>query len=114
IGSIAHHLFDGAWTNEKRNLLRDKVLKRIGGEVLAAELIVPPDIEEALGLTEGDLDGGELAPDQMLALRGFQMHPGGRTPIAGLYLGGGSSPLGPFAGCAAGIAAARALMADRA
>jgi phytoene dehydrogenase-like protein len=113
IGSIAHHLFDGAWTNEKRNLLRDKVLGRIGGEVLASELIVPPDIEEALGTTEGDLNGGELAPDQMFSLRGFAQCPGGRTPIDGLYLGGRSAPLGPFASCAAGIAAARSLMADR-
>jgi len=114
IGCIPHHLFDGAWTNEKRNLLRDKVLKRIGGEVLASTLIVPPDIEEALGTTEGDLNGGEIAPDQMFALRGFGDWPGGRTPIEGLYLGGRSSALGPFASCAAGIAAARSLMADRA
>jgi phytoene dehydrogenase-like protein len=119
LGAIPHHLFDGPWTNEKRTALRARVLADIdalvpgtAARVLAAELILPPDIEEALGITEGDLGGGEIAPDQMFAARGFADCTGGRTPVAGLYLGGRSSPLGPFASCAAGIAASRALMAD--
>jgi phytoene dehydrogenase-like protein len=119
LGCIPHHLFDGAWTHEKRQALRERTLAQIeallpgtAAHVLASDLIVPPDIEEALGVSEGDLDGGEIAPDQMFALRGFEDHPGGRTPIAGLYLGGHSSPMGPFASCAAGVAAARAVMAD--
>jgi phytoene dehydrogenase-like protein len=117
LGFIPHHLFDGAWTHEKRTALEERARKDIeallpGLKILATTLIVPPDIEEALGVTEGDLDGGEIAPDQMFALRGFEDHPGGRTPIAGLYLGGRSSPLGPFATCAAGVAAAHAAMAD--
>ncbi len=119
IGDIPHHLFDGPWTNEKRSALKARVLADIEAagialKVLASELILPPDIEEQLGVTEGDLDGGELSPDQMLGFRGFAEHQGGRTPIEGLYLGGRSSPLGPFASCAAGVAASRALMADRA
>jgi phytoene dehydrogenase-like protein len=90
----------------------EALLPGTAAHVLASDLIVPPDIEEALGVSEGDLDGGEIAPDQMFALRGFEDHPGGRTPVAGLYLGGHSSPMGPFASCAAGVAAARAVMAD--
>ena len=58
-------------------------------DVLAAEVIAPPDIEEALGATEGDLWGGEIASDQMLDLR-----PGPRTEIHGLYLAGPSSAAG--------------------
>ena len=119
LGCIPHHLFDGPWTHEKRQTLRERTLAQIeallpgtAAHVLASDLIVPPDIEEALGVSEGDLDGGEIAPDQMFALRGFEDHPGGRTPVAGLYLGGHSSPMGPFASCAAGVAAARAVMAD--
>lgn len=119
LGCIPHHLFDGAWTHEKRRALRDRTLARIEAllpgttaHVLASDLIVPSDIEEALGVSEGDLDGGEIAPDQMFALRGFEDRPGGRTPVAGLYLGGHSSPMGPFASCAAGVVAARAAMAD--
>lgn len=119
LGCIPHHLFDGPWTHEKRQALRERTLAQIeallpgtAAHVLASDLIVPPDIEEALGVSEGDLDGGEIAPDQMFALRGFEDHPGGRTPVVGLYLGGRSSPLGPFASCAAGVVAARAVMAD--
>lgn len=119
LGCIAHHLFDGAWTHEKREALRTATLARIeaalpgtAAHMLASTLIVPPDIEEALGISEGDLDGGEIAPDQMFALRGFEEHPGGRTPVAGLYLGGHASPAGTFGTCAAGFAAAQAVMAD--
>lgn len=120
VGCIPHRLFDGAWTNEKRDALRRRILYGIEGilpgttaRVLAAELILPPDIEDAIGATAGDLDGGEIAPDQISGWRGFAGHPGGRTPIRGLYLGGRSSPSGPLGTCAAGIAAARAIMADR-
>ena len=75
--------------------------------MIAAATIVPPDIEEALGLTGGDLDGGMLAPDQMLAFR-----PGPRTPVTRLYLAGPSSAAGPLGLGAAGIAAAVAVMTD--
>jgi phytoene dehydrogenase-like protein len=77
--------------------------------IAAASVIVPPDIEEALGLSGGDLDGGTLAPDQMLGFR-----PGPRTQVPGLYLAGPSSVAGPLGLCAAGVAAAVALLADHA
>lgn len=116
LGCIPHRLFDGAWTNEKRTALRDRTLTWIEAalpgvtaSVVGSELIVPPDIEEQLGISDGDLDGGEIAPDQMFGFRGFAEHPGSRTPIAGLYLGGVSPAPGT---CAAGAAAARAVMAD--
>jgi phytoene dehydrogenase-like protein len=75
--------------------------------IAAAAAIVPPDIEAALGLTGGDLDGGALAPDQMLSFR-----PGPRTQVPGLYLAGPSSAAGPLGLGAAGIAAAVAVMTD--
>lgn len=119
LGCIPRNLFDGAWSNERRADLRAQALAQVetafpGARacVLAAELVVPPDIEEALGVTEGDLDGGELAPDQMFTHRGFSAYPGGRTPIGGLYLGGRSAPAGTSGSCAAGVTAARAAMAD--
>lgn len=119
IGCIPHRLFDGSWTNEKRAALRKRILAQIESvlpgttaRVVGAELILPPDIEDALGVTEGGLDGGEIAPDQMFGLRGFEDHPGGRTPIKGLYLGGRSSPAGLSGSCAAGVTAARAVAAD--
>ncbi len=119
LGCIPHHLFDGPWTHEKRNALRERVLADIesvlpgtAARVLATALIVPPDIEETLGLSEGDLDGGEIAPDQMFGLRGFADCPGGRTPVTGLYLGGPSAPAGPLGSCVSGVVAAQAVLAD--
>ncbi len=119
LGAVPYQLFDGAWTNEKRTALRERALAQLetmvpglSARVLATELIVPPDLEEALGVTQGDLDGGEIAPDQMFAQRGFAQCDAGRTPIRGLYLGGRSAPAGPLGSCVAGVVAARALMTD--
>jgi phytoene dehydrogenase-like protein len=111
LSCIPAQLFDGPWTAEKREKLLSQALARLAPlnlpRVIAAATILPPDIEEALGVTAGDLDGGALAPDQMLAFR-----PGPRTPVPGLYLAGPSSAAGPLGLGAAGIAAAVAVMTD--
>jgi phytoene dehydrogenase-like protein len=120
VGAVPHRLFDGAWTHEKRDALRDRVLKAIeavmpgiGDRVRATEMLLPPDIEEALGATDGDLDGGEIAPDQFFSTRPWIEGPRApRTPIAGLYLAGPSTLSGLLASCASGVAAARAVLAD--
>ncbi len=114
LAAVPHRLFDGAWTHEKRELLRSRaldaieaVLPGLSQRVLAAQVLAPPDIEEALGATGGDLWGGEIAPDQMLARR-----PAQRAPIARLYLAGGSTAAGAGASCASGVYAAHALLFD--
>ena len=119
LGAIPHTPFDGVWTREKRDKLRDAALAAVEAvlpgtakRVLGSELIVPPDVEHMLGVSGGDLSGGELAPDQMLGFRPFADCHGTRTPVEGLYLAGPSSALGPLATCAAGAAAARAVLAD--
>jgi phytoene dehydrogenase-like protein len=119
LGAIPLRLFDGAWTHDKRDRLRDATLAAIEvvlpgtrDGVLAAELIVPPDIEEALGTTDGDLSGGEIAADQMFGMRPGLAVPAPRTPIGGLYLAGPSSAGGVLGGCVAGAIAAQALIAD--
>ena len=124
LGAIPFRLFDGAWTFEKRELLRrratdalDLVWPGASGHVVAAEVVAPPDIEDALGATDGDLNGGEIAGDQMLGAGPWsdrgpdRVLP--RTPIDGLYLAGSHLTAGAFATCAAGAAAAHALLADR-
>lgn len=117
LGCIPHRLFDGTWTGEKRDTLRQRalalmesVLPGTAERVLASALLLPADIEEALGVTDGDLAGGEIAADQMFANRAWPEWP--RTPIHGLYLGGPSSAVGPVATAAAGWLAAKALVVD--
>lgn len=121
--AIPHTPFDGPWSSEKRSVLLanalalvEEALPGTAARVKTAELIVPPDIETQLGLTEGDLSGGALLPSQMLAFRPFAAQDanctGTRTPVNGLYLAGPSSALGPLATCVSGVAAARAVLAD--
>jgi phytoene dehydrogenase-like protein len=119
IGCVPPRPFDGAWTHEKRDGLRERAIAAIEevvpglrGHILRAELITPPDIEEALGLTDGDLWGGEIAPDQMFGLRPWNDLAGPRTPMKGIYLAGSSSAAGPLGTCVAGVVAARAIAAD--
>ena len=119
IGCIPLRLFDGSWTHEKRAALREKVLACIehvlpgvAARVRACEVIVPPDIEEALGCTDGDLWGGEIASDQMLGFRPWFDCVAPRAPVGRLYLAGPSTTAGVLGTCASGIFAARVLAAD--
>lgn len=114
LGAIPYRLFDGGWTQEMRATLAGRALLRIEralpgtiAGLKAVKIIVAPDMESALGATNGALDGGALAPDQMLSLR-----PEPRTALPGFYLGGRSTQAGPLGTGAAGFAAAAALMAD--
>jgi phytoene dehydrogenase-like protein len=125
LGAIPFRLFDGAWTFEKRELLRRRATEALdlawpgaSANIVACEVVAPPDIEDALGATDGDLHGGEIAGDQMLGAGPWSdlgpEHALPRTPIDGLYLAGSHLTAGAFATCAAGAAAADALLADRA
>jgi phytoene dehydrogenase-like protein len=119
LGAIPYAPFDGPWDGAKRRLLMTRALALVEAvlpgtvaKIKAAELLLPHDIETALGLTDGDLCGGALTPGQMLSFRPFPECRGTRTPVEGLYLAGPSSALGPLATCASGIAAATAVLAD--
>jgi phytoene dehydrogenase-like protein len=120
LGGVPYRLFDGAWTHEKRDQLRDRALGLIESvlpgtkaRVRTIETIVPPDMEEQLGVTDGDLWGGEIASDQMFDLRPGFATTSPRTPIDGLYLAGPSSSAGVLATYTSGALAARAVLADR-
>lgn len=122
LAAIPHIPFDGVWSDDKRAALQrralalvDEIFPGTSAKLKGAELILPPDIETRLGLTEGDLSGGALSASQMLSFRPFAdlaRCTGCRTPIAGLYLAGPSSALGPLATCASGVAAATAVLTD--
>jgi len=119
VGCVPVRPFDGSWTHEKRDGLREQVLASIervlpgtSARIQACELIVPPDIEEALGCTDGDLWGGEIASDQMLGFRPWLDCATPRTPFGGLYLAGPSTAAGVLGTCVSGVFAARAVMAD--
>ena len=49
-------------------------------------MLGPPDIEERIGLTRGNIFQGETMPDQM-----WEHRLSARTPIAGVYLCGAAT-----------------------
>jgi phytoene dehydrogenase-like protein len=119
LGAIPAHLFDGPWTPDKRALLVKAALAAaetaapgVSGSVLANQVIVAPDIEAVLGLSDGDLDGGELTPDQALSFRPWPGMAGGHTAVSGFYLAGPSAAPSPFLTGASGQRAALTLLAD--
>lgn len=119
VGCIPHRLFDGAWSHSRREQLLkivqdaiEAVLPGFAKAVIGYEVIVPPDIEQAIGGCEGDLSGGEIAPDQMLGARPGLAVAAPRTFLRGLYLAGKSTPMGPLATGASAEIAARAVLAD--
>lgn len=121
--SVAVHyvpetLHDGAWTPERKDELSDLVIARLAerspglkDRIIAAETLVPPDIESEVGLTSGDFAQGELTLDQMFFNRPMAGVAGYATPIRDFYLCSVSVHPGPSALGAAGANAAAVVAA---
>jgi phytoene dehydrogenase-like protein len=58
--------------------------------IVNRKLITPNDLEETYGLTEGDLNHGQLMLDQFLFMRPMPGWSNHKTPIDNLYLCGSS------------------------
>jgi phytoene dehydrogenase-like protein len=119
VSGVPSRMFDGAWTPEKSEQVMKLALAAaeqaspgIGQLVAGHKVLVAADFETALGATDGDLDGGELAPDQVLSFRPFPEWNAARTPLRAFYLGGPSSAPAPFFTGAAGVRAATIVVAD--
>jgi phytoene dehydrogenase-like protein len=72
--------------------------------------LTPLDIEQTYGLTEGDLNHGQLVMDQMFFMRPLPGWSNHRTPIDGLYLCGNGVHGGGGISGASGRNAARAML----
>ena len=78
------------------------------GDIIEAyEVLGPPDIEERIGLTQGNIFQGEVTPDQMWEHR---LTP--RTPIDGFYFCGAATHPGGSVIALNGRNAAMAVLAD--
>jgi phytoene dehydrogenase-like protein len=80
------------------------------GSIRQIESIMPTDMEETYGLTEGDLNHGQLILDQMFFMRPMPGWSNHRTPIDGLYLCGSGVHGGGGISGASGRNAARAVL----
>ena len=110
---------DGEWTSQKRQAFGETVIDTIAQHspnfrdlILHAEIRTPRDIENEVGLTEGNIFQGELTFDQLLFNRpipGFAQY---RAPLAGLYMCGSSTHPGGGVMGAPGANAAREILRD--
>ena len=114
---VPYRLKDASWDAAARErVLRHTlaVLERyapgVSKLVVASEVIGPVDLESRLGLAGGQIFHGELAPDQLFAMRpviGFGRY---RSPITGLYLcGAGTHPGGFLTGASGRLGASEVL-----
>jgi len=110
-------LADGPWTPEKRDAFGKVVIDQIAEHspdfkdlIVHAEIRTPNEIENEVGLTEGNIFQGELSLEQLL----FQRPAAGwcryKTPIKNLWMcGSGAHPGGGIMGAPGQLAAAAVL-----
>jgi phytoene dehydrogenase-like protein len=107
------------WTDEQRDAFGQTVIDQIARYspnfkdlILHAEVRTPREIENEIGLTEGNIFQGELTMDQLMMNRpipGFAQY---RGPVKGLYMCGSSTHPGGGVMAAPGANAAREILYD--
>jgi len=76
------------------------------------QVVTPLDIERTLGMTGGNIDQGDITPDQIFSFRPIPGWSSYRTPVPGLYLCGSAAHPGGGVIGAPGHNAAGVLLAD--
>jgi len=91
-------LASGPWTPEKRDQFGESVIKKIERYspgfrdlIVHMEVRTPHDIENEIGLTEGNIFQGELTIDQLFFNRPFPGYGQYRMPVKNLYMCGSST-----------------------
>jgi phytoene dehydrogenase-like protein len=112
-------LADGEWTPEKRDAFGATVIDKIERYapgfkdlVVHAEVRTPHEIENEIGLTEGNIFQGELTIDQLLFNRPFPGYGQYRMPLKKMYMCGSSTHPGGGVSSACGANAAREILRD--
>jgi phytoene dehydrogenase-like protein len=107
------------WTAADRDTFRETVFDQIARYspnfrrlVLHAEVRTPQDLENEVGLTEGNIFQGELTFDQLLFNRPFPGFAQYRGPLRGMYLCGSATHPGGGVMAAPGANAAREVLRD--
>ena len=112
-------LADGPWTPEKRDqfgrTIVDKIERYSPGFkdlIVHMEVRTPHEMEQEIGLTEGNIFQGELTIDQLLFNRPFPGYAQYRMPVRNLYMCGSSTHPGGGVSSACGANAAREILMD--
>jgi len=114
-----YRLAEGEWTAEKRQAFGATVIDTIARHspdfralIVHAEIRTPQDIENEVGLTEGNIFQGELTFDQLFFNRPLPGYAQYRSPLRGLYMCGSSNHPGGGVMGAPGANCARAILRD--
>jgi len=109
----------GPWTPEKRDAFGCTVIDKIERYapgfrdlIVHMEVRTPHEIENEIGLTEGNIFQGELTIDQLFFNRPFPGYGQYRMPVGNLYMCGSSTHPGGGVSSACGANAAREILAD--
>ena len=114
-----YELAAGPWTEERRAGFGRTVIDAIAEHspnfkelILHAEIRTPWELEQEVGLTEGNIFQGELTFDQLLFNRPIPGYARYRSPVRGLYMCGSSTHPGGGVMGAPGANAASAILGD--
>ena len=115
---LPYRLADEPWA-VAREPLQQQILAQIADFVpavkrslVASRLYTPLDLEQVLGITEGNIFHGDLRPDQLFFMRPVPEYARYATPVRALYLcGAGTHPGGGVTG-APGYNAAQRILDD--
>ena len=112
------HVRDGSWPEMRQQFgerLIDEVSKyapNFREAIIDWTLLTPEDIEERIGLTDGNIRHLDMVPQQMMSRRPLPGWSDYRTPVEGLYMcGAGTHPGGEVTG-APGHNAAHVVLGD--
>ena len=112
-------LADGEWTPEKRDAFGQTVIDKIERYapgfkdlIVHMEVRTPYEIENEVGLTEGNIFQGELTIDQLFFNRPFPGFGQYRMPVKNMYMCGSSTHPGGGVSSACGANAAREILMD--
>ncbi|MHA7817375.1 MAG: phytoene desaturase family protein [Pseudohaliea sp.] len=112
-------LADGPWTPEKRDAFGQTVVNKIERYapgfkdlIVHMEVRTPHEIENEIGLTQGNIFQGELTIDQLLFNRPFPGYGQYRMPLKNFWMCGSSTHPGGGVSSACGANAAREILRD--
>ena len=106
------------WDDERESFAKstlsvmDEFAPGFSSDVIEVQTLVPPDIEEALGMSGGHTSHGQLSLDQMFFKRPVPGYADYRSPVRGLYQCGASTHPGGSVTGAPGHNAAREILKD--
>ncbi len=112
-------LRQGAWEQLHPELERCAIdtaaaaFPQLKSSIRETKSLTPLDLEKTYGLTEGDLNHGQLILDQMFFMRPMPGWSNHKTPIDGFYLCGNGLHAGGGLSGASGRNAARAVLKDK-